>query len=418
MRKLEAGCPKIDKGYAYYRQLGYELPRIGSIFTEAYRDWAWETRSKKKFPEEYFSEKYPPTIFIKHAISEILKGLGPQKGSYGSASLDAEIKALQEINPHAIITTNYDEVLEPLFPDYERVIGQQIIRKPYLSIGEIFKIHGCVSDPLSIIFTDDDYKKFDTDKKYLSAKLLTYFAEHPLLFIGYSAEDTNIKSILHDVDKMIPADIGLIPNIYILEWNETITEKSYPARDKVISVGEDRNIRVKSIVSDSFEWVFKAFRTDGTIEKINMKLLRTVMARTVDLIRRDAPRKSVEVDFQTLEHAVENGATFAKLFGITSLDDPSMVNARYPYTLTAVAKNLGFTNWNPAHALIQKIKDDCGFDMKESDNSYHFKLKTGMAETNVVHKYSDAAVDLLKKVISGEPYQLEKKVPSLAAKKM
>ncbi len=47
--------------------------------------------------------------------------------------------------------------------------------------------------PLSLVLTQGDYEAFETDKKYLSAKLLTYFAEHPLLFIGYGANDPNIR---------------------------------------------------------------------------------------------------------------------------------------------------------------------------------------------------------------------------------
>ncbi|WP_229420523.1 SIR2 family protein [Pseudoduganella albidiflava] len=113
-----------------------------------------------------------------------------------------------------------------------------------------------------------DYDRFEEDHKYLSAKLLTYFIEHPLLFIGYRAEDPNIKAILYDVDRMVRAEFQFVPNIYILEWNDKIDEKSYPARDKVISVAQDVNIRIKSISASSFEWVFKAFGQAGNLERL------------------------------------------------------------------------------------------------------------------------------------------------------
>jgi hypothetical protein len=134
---LAKGCPLIDKEFAYYKQTyGNDLKKIGSVFSDLYREWAWSTKGKnKKFPDEYFTTEYNSDIFIKHSISDLLKPLGPEKGSYGSAELDAEIEALKKISAHAVITTNYDEVIEPLFPEYERVIGQQIFRKPYLAIG-------------------------------------------------------------------------------------------------------------------------------------------------------------------------------------------------------------------------------------------------------------------------------------------
>lgn len=148
LRKLAETCPNIDKDYAYYKQTYNDLTVIGKVFADAYREWAWG-EGRSKFPEAYFSEKYPTDIFLKHTVAELLKGLGPNEvGSFGSQELDAEIAALKAMCPHAIVTTNYDEILEPLFPEYERVIGQTILRQPYLSIGEIFKIHGCISDPL------------------------------------------------------------------------------------------------------------------------------------------------------------------------------------------------------------------------------------------------------------------------------
>lgn len=408
---LAKGCPLIDKEFAYYKQTyGNDLKKIGSVFSDLYREWAWSTKGKnKKFPDEYFTTEYNSDIFIKHAISDLLKPLGPEKGSYGSAELDAEIEALKKISAHAVITTNYDEVIEPLFPEYERVIGQQIFRKPYLAIGEIFKIHGCRSDPKSIVINEADYTRFHEDHKYLSAKLLTYFAEHPLIFIGYRADDPNIKSILYDVDRMVRASFDLVPNIYILEWDSSITDTSYPARDKVISVANDINIRIKSISASSFKWVFEAFGQNGDLGKINTKLLRSLMARSVELVRSSIPKKHVEIDFQTLEHAVDSGETFAKLFGVTSLADPSQVNLNYRYVISGVAEKLGVKHWTSVQKLIKELLDKTGFDMKASDNKYHIVMRTGQAEGSRTHKYSDAAVDLLQKILTGAKYKLETK---------
>lgn len=409
LRQLAATCPLIDKDFAYYKQAhAGDLKKIGTLFTNLYREWAW-TSGKGNFPANYFTEAYTSDIFIKHTIALLLKDLGPKgaKASYGTPELDAEIAALKAISAHAVVTTNYDELIEPLFPEYERLIGQQILRKPYLAIGEIFKIHGCISDPMSIVINEDDYQRFHEDHKYLSAKLLTYFVEHPLVFMGYRAEDPNIKTILYDVDRMVRANFQLIPNIYILEWDPALRAESYPARDKVLSVAPDTNIRIKSITASSFEWVFKAFGQAGNLEKINTKLLRSLMARSVELVRCNIPKKHVEIDFQTLDHAVSSGDSFAKLFGVTSIEDPSQVNLNFRYTLSQVAEELGFTYWSKAHELIQILKDQTGFDMKASDNKYHITMRVGKAEKSVTNKYSEAAVALLRAVLNGEKYDLD-----------
>lgn len=130
------------------------------------------------------------------------------------------------------------------------------------------------------------------------------------------------------------------------------------------------------------------------------------MARAFNLVRRDTLSKHVEVNFSMLEHAVENDENFAKILGITSLDGPASVNANYPYTLQMVAEKLGFTSWNGAHKLIELLEQMTGFDMKNSDNPYHFKLKTGKSESSFTRKYSEAAVALLEKVQSGKSFKL------------
>lgn len=254
------------------------------------------------------------------------------------------------------------------------------------------------------MLTSDDYEAFDTDKKYLSAKLLTYFAEHPLVFVGYSASDPNIKSVLYDVDRMIRAKFQLIPNIYILEWSKDVAPDLYPAHDRVLSVGEGREIRIKSITASSFEWVYKAFSSGGSLEKVNMKLLRALMARTVDLVRKDVPTKRIEVDFQTLDHQMGSGESIATLLGITTLDHASKVNATFPYTLTQVAEQLGYDYWSYANQLIDIVKDQTGCDLKGSDNTYHITMRTG--KKSWTNKYSQAVVDLLAKVERGEDYIL------------
>lgn len=175
----------------------------------------------------------------------------------------------------------------------------------------------------------------------------------------------------------------------------------------MLSVAPDTNIRVKSITASSFEWVFKAFGQAGNLEKINTKLLRSLMARAVELVRSNIPKKHVEVDFKTLDHAVSTGENFAKLFGVTSISDPSQVNFNYRYTLSQVAEELGFNYWSKAHDLIQVLKDQTGFDMKASDNKYHITMRVGKAEKSVTNKYSEAAVDILRAVLNGTEYKLD-----------
>jgi hypothetical protein len=60
--------------------------------------------------------------------------------------------------------------------------------------------------------------------------------------------------------------------------------------------------------------------------------------------------------------------------------------------------------------LIDKLKDDTGFDMKALNNIYHVDIKTGKAVGSRTRKYSEAAVALLKLVHCGASYEVPKSV--------
>ena len=62
-----------------------------------------------------------------------------------------------------------------------------------------------------------------------------------------------------------------------------------------------------------------------------------------------------------VEHAVSSDEEFAKLYGITTLDTPSDINIKYPYTLTQVASELGYMKgWYYANELIKTLSEKHG----------------------------------------------------------
>lgn len=131
------------------------------------------------------------------------------------------------------------------------------------------------------------------------------------------------------------------------------------------------------------------------------------MARAVDLVRSDIPKKHIEIDFQMLEDAVKSGETFAKLFGVTSVGDPTKINLTHKYVITELVKILNLKNVYQVNQLIKDITEKTGINIKSFDNRYHVALKFGMAATSTSHKYSDAFVTLARKAIAQEPYSVD-----------
>lgn len=401
---LATKCSTIDKGLGFYKQSLGDPIHIGEAFAKLYQEWAW-SNGHNEFPEDMFGANVAKGDYIKFKIAEHLKSITPANViDYGGADYRSEIEALQSIKPHAIITTNYDQMIEALFPDLTPIIGQQAIKGQAVAVGEIFKIHGCVTSPSDIVFTASDYDDFKKKKKFLSAKLLTFFNEHPLIFIGYSASDPNIRAILSDIDEALPEKGGVIPNVYILEWDPTLTESSTPAYDKLIQTEEDRTIRVKLIKAKDFAWVFDAFAANPVLNNVSPKVLRALLARSYDLVRSDIPRMSVEANFHVLTERVANSELFADLFGIAKISDYSAAAAHHKYTATQLARKLGGATWHVANRLIERLYEESGVNIKATDNIYH---RMEPMNTSEYHKYSEEAVELLTAVRDGNAYEIK-----------
>ncbi|TFJ89935.1 SIR2 family protein [Lentibacillus salicampi] len=56
--------------------------------------------------------------------------------------------------------------------------------------GELYKIHGCITDPDNIVIASSDYSNFRSNAKLFSAKLLTLISKNPVIFIGYSISES------------------------------------------------------------------------------------------------------------------------------------------------------------------------------------------------------------------------------------
>ncbi|MDE6064901.1 MAG: SIR2 family protein [Lachnospiraceae bacterium] len=68
------------------------------------------------------------------------------------------LSKLSEKNVAGVITTNYDEFVENNFIGYTKFIGQkQLIFSAIQGIAEIYKIHGSVEDPDSLVINEQDY---------------------------------------------------------------------------------------------------------------------------------------------------------------------------------------------------------------------------------------------------------------------
>ncbi|HWJ80284.1 MAG TPA: SIR2 family protein, partial [Niallia sp.] len=268
LEKLIELNPIISMPLGFFMQNNAnDLPKVASSLVEQYQKYGWEHHHAGLFPKELYDHSYAKSIFLKSQVSQYLDGLMKDFRLEDNLHKE-ELLRLRSLKPHAIITTNYDNLLETIFEDFKVVIGQQVIsKKEATNIGHILKIHGSTSHPEEIIISHEDYEQFEDKQKYLIAKLLTYFMEHPIIFLGYAVNDTNIRNILSDISEIVSGGSDeIVNNIWFIEWKKDEIDPDFrPPSDKSIDLGAGKTIRVNYIAVNSFEEVYTSLYQDSAM---------------------------------------------------------------------------------------------------------------------------------------------------------
>ena len=159
-------------------------------------------------------------------------------------------------NIGSIITTNYDEFIEELF-DFEPLIGNNILlSNPY---GSVYKIHGCITDPLKIIITSADYEKFTNQYELIRAQLLSLFIHNPIIFFGYNVGDENIKSLLATIFTYVDANSDISKkirqNFLLVEYEKG--SESLEISDYAVTLDSGSTIIINKIKTDNYAAIYK-----------------------------------------------------------------------------------------------------------------------------------------------------------------
>lgn len=222
--------------------------------------------------ENVFNEKYNLDNSIEKELSPKIvfeNRLSPFKWSIANRFIKLELIKSEELNyfkklltnARIIVTTNYDLLVETLLKeadaDYRKYIGDQGFFEPVINWAELYKIHGDVNDSSSIVITSKDYERFDDTSALLNARILTNMTQAPIVFLGYSLNDRNIRSLLADFSKRIPKkQIGASLNsrIVVVEWKEG-EEKIQEVEAEFLF--ENVNVGYTKIQTDNYEQLYK-----------------------------------------------------------------------------------------------------------------------------------------------------------------
>lgn len=200
-----------------------ELSIIASKIAEEKTHDFWESIKKtsdsklENLIKNIQSKDHYLKILISNYLLEFIQNGIPPKYT-------KELDYLSKLNIDGVITTNWDNLAENIFSKFNVFVGQEdLMFSNTFEIGEIYKIHGCVYKPKSLVLTKEDYDEFNEKNAYLAAKLITIFVEHPIIFFGYSLNDPNIQNLLESIVKCFRDDASKIEqfrdNLFFVEWS-------------------------------------------------------------------------------------------------------------------------------------------------------------------------------------------------------
>lgn len=162
-----------------------------------------------------------------------------------------------------ILTTNYDTFIEDEYNSLskygiKKYIGQNGFFNQTVGYAELYKIHGCVKEPKSLIINKEDYEKFDKDSILISSKIISMLLHSPIIFLGYSLTDRNVRKIIKDFTGSLNEEekIELERRLIVIQWKDGMNEI-----EEEVVIDTDLDCRLTIITTDNFKEVYKKLST-------------------------------------------------------------------------------------------------------------------------------------------------------------
>lgn len=369
------------------------------------------SRQSYNYPIE--KKSTPLKIEIANHLQKLLKEHTiPEK-------LQEEYEAFSQVEIDAIITTNFDNLLSQLFPQYRVFVGQdQLLFENPQGVAEIYHIHGSTKSPESLVLTNSDYADFNDRNPYLAAKLITIFAEHPVIFLGYSMSDPNIMQILRAVVHGFHSENAdkLRQKIIFVDWKPN----SQPSIQESVIQIDGTSIPVTRIETDSYLWIYKVLANRK--RALPAWLLRSLKEQVYELVNTDDPRRQLmyvkdipetpndqEFDIANIDVVFGVGARILKkgLIALSRWDlvDDVLDNPTLPFDSAEILKTVIPTLGKTTYVPIFKHLSSTGLihDLRSGDYSKvtpcisdRFKSYVNTFETSSANNPTHSMDELLR----------------------
>lgn len=311
--------------YGYYSSLANrDLAKIATNLANDFHQFWW---NDEQFEESRNQYKFIASMDTEKPFKIELCKLLQQRVSQNN-ELSEEINLFSTAIISGIVTTNWDTFLEGVFKEFVPKIGQkEIIFNEQKKLGEIFKIHGCITRPETLVATDSDYNFFIDKSHYLNSKLLTLLVDFPIVFMGYSLSDKNIEKIISNLVECLRQDLiqedKLKDRLFFVDWkpNEcvpSIIQSTYQLNSVSIPI---QKIELHDY-ADLLEVLSKLER------KFPITILRQLESMVYDFVMTSEPTNKILVTGMENLDQIENLEVVLGFGNISKLQDKGVVGLK------------------------------------------------------------------------------------------
>ncbi|WP_455851710.1 SIR2 family protein [Pantoea endophytica] len=267
-----------------------KIPTWSELISELKEDLGFSGESDfLKIAQLYFL-KYGQHSYVKK-IKSTIRDLEPSHFH----------KQLFELNPHYIITTNWDELIEKTAQSlglaYDLVSSDVDLAQSHLD-KKIIKMHGDFRQN-NFVFKEDDYLQYSQNFPLIENFVKGIFSTSTVVFLGYSYNDYDLKQIVSWVTTISKAT----PKKYLLQKNHDDAQALY-LRNHGISLLTPENTKIN--YKELYSVLFRDFRK---IQNQDELVKDTLISAEVETKKVDDNLDISDSDKTKLKNKVQEHAT-------------------------------------------------------------------------------------------------------------
>lgn len=382
------------KGSVYDKRTDkYDFMLLASMLKEEFNKVVSTPENRngkfKDINDEYYkhAEDGISSDKFKIYISNLLKNLELKNDK------EEEIEAIKQLskNISSIITTNYDQLIET-FTEFDALVGNDILlSNPY---GSVYKIHGSIEEPEGLVFTREDYDDFDDRYDLIRAQLISIFVHNPIIFIGYSVNDVNIKKILSTIYKYVqlnsPQADRIRNNFLLVEYADG--SDSLEVLDHDIDI-DGNTIRINKIKTDNYIEIYKA------IDALSLPVTAYEVKRVLNTVKEITSGGSVKVSI------ADNIDDFKNSEKILAISPITKTKIEYTYKEPSQLIEDYFDILHKKDESLIKLIDDMKIAKSHWFPIYGFSsIYNGLLKLTVLKNQQDRKIEELLKSINCTKY--------------